>query len=431
MLVRDIGVDAAILDLIDNSVDAALAERKRGRSLADFRVDVRFDGDRFEIVDNCGGIRVEIARDYAFRFGRAPGFNPDSTIGEFGIGMKRAIFRLGREFLVESSTTDSRFVVEVDVDEWRANEDERDWTFPMDVDQTPADESGTRIRIANLHLGVSELFTRDTFEVRILSEIAARHRVVLNDGLHIAVNNTPVELRLYSLLSGHGIVPERQEVDLVSADHPVSLRIIAGIGPPRQSVAESGWNVYCNGRLVLKSDRTELTGWGTGDPEGSTGPPAWHPQYARFRGFVFFESEHPGALPWTTTKDEVDQFSDVYQQALARMRSIIRKYTTYTNELKEERELFEDSDGQATKKIEQAMDRAKTVPVDQVRTGAFSVPERDRRIRPVVPPGPKTTRICFEALLSHVNDLKASLSLRTNRDIGEVAFERLYEEELG
>ena len=101
MLVRDIGVDGAILDLIDNAVDAADAQAGTDGSLDGFYVDVKLEPDRFEIHDNCGGIEIETAQRYAFRFGRAPGFNPDSRIGEFGIGMKRAVFRLGRKFLVD------------------------------------------------------------------------------------------------------------------------------------------------------------------------------------------------------------------------------------------------------------------------------------------------------------------------------------------
>lgn len=429
MLVRDIGVDAAILDLIDNAVDAAYEHADADENLEGFRVDLVLDADRFEINDNCGGIEVDTARRYAFRFGRASGFNPDSRIGEFGIGMKRAVFRLGKRFRVDSSTTSTRFVVDVNVDEWR--EQEGDWTFPMDVESTTTEEAGTRVEVWGLHEGVSGLFAQEDYARGLLQEVAEKHSETIGKGFQVTVNNEPADLRLHELLSGAGISPEHQQAELLSGDHTVDLRIVAGIGPERRPVAESGWYVYCNGRLVLKADRTSLTGWGTGDVAGSSGTPAWHPQYARFRGFVFFSSEYPGALPWTTTKTEIDEYSDVYRNALGRMRSIIRKFADYTNDLTQERERFEESDGKAPQHIQMALQRAQRRYVSDVPPGTFSVPDRDRSTRPPTPSGPPTTSIQFRARVAQVDELKDALDLSTNRQVGETAFERLYEDEIG
>ena len=429
MLVRDIGVDAAILDLIDNAVDAAYKQVGDDGNFEAFHVDVRLDADRFEISDNCGGIEIATARRYAFRFGRTPEFNPDSKIGEFGIGMKRAVFRLGKKFRVDSSTASERFIVDVDVDEWRMQQG--DWTFPMNVAVDPIEDAGTRIEVRELHEGVKELFSQDSYPPRIVGEVADRHSETIKKGFQITVNNAPADLRRHELLFGAGIIPEHQRVELLSGGHTVELRIIAGIGPDRRPVTESGWYVYCNGRLVLKADRTALTGWDTGDAGGSSGMPAWHPQYARFRGFVFFTSEYPGALPWTTTKTEIDRFSDVYRNALARMRSIIRKFADYTNHLSQERDRFEESDGNVSRNIGMALNQAQRKLVSDVPLGKFSVPDREESVRPSTPSGPPTTNIAFKAQRSHVKELKDALRLSTNRQVGEAAFERLYEEEIG
>jgi len=51
-------------------------------------------------------------------------------MGQFGVGMKRTFFRLGRHFIVRSSTTDARFTVDVDVDQWMTDGDSPDnWQF--------------------------------------------------------------------------------------------------------------------------------------------------------------------------------------------------------------------------------------------------------------------------------------------------------------
>lgn len=129
VLVRDITVNQAITDLVDNSIDGAL----RLRRLSDYNglwVEVRVTEDRFIIADNCGGIPIEVARRYAFRFGRPPAApaTPHS-LGQFGVGMKRAIFKLGSEFTVESRTENSHFLIEEDVNHWKAREDDWDFTF--------------------------------------------------------------------------------------------------------------------------------------------------------------------------------------------------------------------------------------------------------------------------------------------------------------
>ncbi len=427
MLVRDIGIDGAILDLIDNAVDAAYAHRTPGGGLDDFYINVILDRDHFKISDNCRGIDIDTARHYAFRFGRAPGFNPTTRIGEFGIGMKRAVFRLGRNFEVDSSTTHTRFVVGLDVGQWR--EQEGDWTFPMEIIDTPADEAGTTVEVKNLHEGVSESFADDGYVRRMLHDVADRHGEAIKAGLTISLNMEPADQRIHKLLVGGGIRPENQSAVLLSGDQSVNLRIIAGIGLKRRSVAESGWYVYCNGRLVLKADRTGLTGWGTA---GLDGPdvPAWHPQYARFRGFVFFASDSPAALPWTTTKTEIDASSDVYRNALGKMRSVLRQFATFTNELVIERHQFEESDGKMQQAVRTALMMAQPTPVSDVPIGRFRVPERSRDTLRTIQARPRTTSIQFPADISRVNELKKALHLTTNRQIGEEAFERLYADEI-
>src|SRR5262245_32381433 len=109
MLVRDIPLDRAIIDLVDNSVDGALRERP-DHNWAAYVVEINFDRDHFLISDNCGGIPVSVARNYAFKFGRPT--DQDCTtesIGRFGVGMKRALFKMGGAFVVRSTTRDSRF----------------------------------------------------------------------------------------------------------------------------------------------------------------------------------------------------------------------------------------------------------------------------------------------------------------------------------
>ena len=69
MLTKDIPLTRAIIDLVDNSVDGALRLHP-DNNYEGLWVDIKLNGREFIIEDNCGGIPLEIAQRYAFRFGR-------------------------------------------------------------------------------------------------------------------------------------------------------------------------------------------------------------------------------------------------------------------------------------------------------------------------------------------------------------------------
>jgi Histidine kinase-, DNA gyrase B-, and HSP90-like ATPase len=85
MLVRDITVDDAIIDLIDNSVDAAHAYYKD--RVAEAQISLSVSADQFVIDDNCGGMLLKTAKEVAFKIGREEiNFqDDDQSIGQFGV----------------------------------------------------------------------------------------------------------------------------------------------------------------------------------------------------------------------------------------------------------------------------------------------------------------------------------------------------------
>lgn len=100
MLTRDISLNDAILDLLDNCLDGALrsqnhiSQNKNEKNYNSFVAKITITKDNFTISDNCGGISRELAENYAFRMGKQNyEQNHDATIGIYGIGMKRAIFK--------------------------------------------------------------------------------------------------------------------------------------------------------------------------------------------------------------------------------------------------------------------------------------------------------------------------------------------------
>ena len=167
MLTRDIQLDRAVLDLVDNSIDGA--KRLRPLPNQDFEgleIKIALDGDRFEIHDNCGGIGIDTARHYAFRFGRAKGMTATpGSVGQFGVGMKRALFKFGHNFEVISQTVEDRFELRVDVDAWE--QEEGPWRFSFDDSgtglKTVIEETGTHIVVTPLRHDARAQFGSSTF----------------------------------------------------------------------------------------------------------------------------------------------------------------------------------------------------------------------------------------------------------------------------
>ena len=161
MLTRDIELVDAILDLLDNCVDGILRVKgdysdQTPTPYEDFEAEIKFDASSFSISDNCGGIPWSL-HDYAFRMGK-DAENRDSdlpTVGVYGIGMKRAIFKIGRQCLISTQNKEDCYGVEI-TPEWIEQSD--NWDLPVSESPQREKEDGTTIVIDELHQGIATRF---------------------------------------------------------------------------------------------------------------------------------------------------------------------------------------------------------------------------------------------------------------------------------
>lgn len=291
MLAKDISLNAAILDLLDNSLDGA--RRLRGsESLEGLSVEIMAGPDRFQISDNCGGIPIEIARHYAFRFGRTASAHKkldfEHSTGQFGVGMKRAIFKMGTGFEIKSRASDGIFSMDEDVDVWAAT-DEKDWTFDLLVESTkppPKAERGTTITIEPLHDTVAEDFELTGFLNELETELAERYVVPLERGLSIRFNGKPIGPESPMILTSKQLAPTVTSLaldmfgqDASDGSAAVRLKLLCGLA--RIEAPDAGWSVALNDRMVLLADQTTTSGWGT---RNGRRIPGFHGQYGRMRG---------------------------------------------------------------------------------------------------------------------------------------------------
>jgi hypothetical protein len=347
MLTRDIPLADAILDLLDNCVDGILRMKgKAVESYAGFYANITFDKTSFMIHDNCGGIPWSL-HDYAFRLGASP--NPSRRklpmVGVYGIGMKRAIFKIGEECVITTQNGNDSYEVEITPDCVR---DEDDWTLPVRAATTPMAEAGTTIVIGQLHEGIKKTFGEGgeaAFHVELSRRVSELYAFIIAKGFKVSINGTVVEPRPTALVFQQkdgkrrtsGLIAPfiyRASVDDVQVFLAFGLtRAIptaeevadedAGTQARYKSLA-AGWTAVCNDRAVVYCDRTELTGWGEDDI------PRYHTQFIALSGIVEFRSDDAAKLPTTTTKRGIDAASPLYLQVKNKMREGLKLFTTFT-----------------------------------------------------------------------------------------------------
>ncbi len=428
MLTRDISLEDCILDLLDNSVDSAWknlgAKRLSLTSGPDFSkvsIDIDFDVDSFSIRDNGGGMTLVSAEKYAFTFGRKdedPEDTGEFSIGVYGIGLKRAVFKIGTNIWVHSTYTQSgkrnSFVVPIDVNSW-VKQKGNNWDFPIES-SGHMDNDGLSIEVTGLTDLARASFQDPEFEPRLRATVARDYALHLHRGLKVKVNGVPVMGEKFTLFEGAAFKPLNTSYEEKIGKEIVHVEIISGLAfpPPEDNEpndrgereSKSGWYVACNGRIVMAADKSVLSVWGDDFP-------AWHPQYTGFFGLIIFTSDRTDLLPLTTTKRSVDLSSVVYRRARPKMKEPTRSWINYTNVRKTD---------QGTAKL--AEQEAKQTSIFSLtRSGSVSLPVLTRtRV--------KDTSIQFRMLTVRVKSLAKGFGDVTlsNSEVGRKAFEYAYED---
>lgn len=431
ILVRDISIRDAIGDLLDNSVDGALRLRPKG----DYKglwAKISFDAKNgsFTIHDNCGGIPIKVARDYAFRFGRPEGADTtEHSVGAFGIGMKRALFRLGKKFTVESVAQKSSFKLEVDVDEWKKDESLDSWTYRfkefVEDEKHPIEERGTKITVTNLLPDVLSFFGTGSEVGNLIHELQREHLYSIDQGLEITVNGTLLEAQELKLLASDEFKTAYWE----NLDGPVKVRIYAGISEQEHFGPNGGWYIFCNKRLVLGPDQTKVTGWGVQRPIGI---PEYHSQFYRFRGYVFLDADDPRDLPWNTTKTSMEQDSSIYQAVFQQMVILLRSVVDFLNQLHREEQDYQKEKINETPSGT-AIKKAQSVPLSVVRQNqTYLSPNKFVYPKPAKPkkPAPTQIQIRYSVLKERYESVREYFELDRPEDIGLATFDYFFEREI-
>ncbi len=341
MFTRDISLEDCILDLIDNSIDALIRTRRldisatilnkrassRNGGLPAIRIS--YSEEQFSITDHCGGIPLDLAITDVFTFGHSAG-SFGGQLGAYGVGLKRALFKIGTAFAIRSATPKDGFAVELNIDEWAQKDNTmEDWRIPITTaNKAPSiSQAGTHIRITQLRKEVKMILNDGAFAQRLHSVVAQGYALFLKRYVRLFINADEVLPEYIPIAQSNEVRPGKE----VYQDDGVDVTLMASIAsrhPEQGWVGENaGWYILCNGRVVVPADQTNLTGWGDILPSFHTS------KYRGFVGIAFFHSKDPLKLPWTTTKRGINRESRVFQLARKRMALVSRPIITFLNKM--------------------------------------------------------------------------------------------------
>jgi hypothetical protein len=348
MFTRDISLEDSILDLVDNSIDSLIRTKNIDVSDSLIPDDISKQEDRkslkkemlpeirltinketMKISDNCGGIPLDMAKKEVFRFGHETMPPPGSRLGVYGIGLKRALFKIGNLITITSKTKNKGFKTIINVKEWSDKKDL--WEIPLTVISGvgPKRKAGTTIIIEELHPEVKLRLEPGTLETYLYKSISTTYSLFLERYVRIILNGHIVEPKLIPIGKSLEVTPGKETLTERLDEGEIKITIIVSLASRKEGewkAEDAGWYALCNGRVVVSADKSELTGWGVNLP-------LYHSKLRGFVGIVCFYSNNPNLLPWTTTKRGLNMDSKIYIKIKQEMNALARPIISFLNSM--------------------------------------------------------------------------------------------------
>ena len=291
-ITRDSSVQACIFDLIDNSIDAwhgALLEsdptrEKKFGVLQDFtglKVKVVINEEKVSVSDNGPGLDPSSVEISALRFGARS--SKSSGIGLFGVGLNRAIFKIGGVGFINSKTKTEQTLLEIDVSNYTNSDD--DWSITA-LSEFYSGPSGFSITIEKPNSQALRYLRREKNISETKIQSSEIYAYFLSRGMKLFINEEEI---FESFIDLRDDSPFPLITDFVRLDNDAQIKILAGQHSKHRFSAEKrktghtnkgltsdyGWNVYCNDRaILLKNKEKKLDGikYGTMSTMALQGP---------------------------------------------------------------------------------------------------------------------------------------------------------------
>ena len=430
ILTKDISIHDCILDLLDNAVDSYTRNKIKEKR----NIQLNFDKSEVSILDNCGGIEKEKLQKEVFRFGATDFSSHLPTIGLYGIGLKRSIFKLGESIVFETDDGRDYCKLKIDVNDWLNKKDkEGKDTWDLELTETlktklkNGEKRYTSIKVKNLRYETKETFTLD-FEKKLKETVKIYYsRFIQNDMISFCINNEEQKGFEIKVKSSNDFKPVKLEEEYEG----VKITIICWLNlkedekRARKEPGHQGWNIFMNERLVIFDDTSEDTGWTGRQPY----LPKFHSIFNQFRGVVLLNTSNPSKLPINTSKNGFNKEGKIYYHLLNLMVRVARPFINFLSiKYKAQKEKIDIKEDELLSTIDKgSKEEIVETPIDDAKDyqTTFIPPTQETETQSTIP----QTIIKFSKPKSQVNIVKKILKIYTNKGVGEELFDYFWESE--
>lgn len=333
-LTTDITVLESIFDLIDNSIDAARDHILKGdlgvdkyglpKDYANYKIHLRLGLKSICIRDNCLGINQKTLSERAFKI--AESSNHKYGIGQYGLGLKRALLKFGSRFSM--STDDGLFSYKMSF----SNKDLSSSSGINAIEYRTSNIRKTLFVASDLKPDVAFELEYEPWLDNALRMLAIRYAIYIEKGLKISVS-CPHHKR-YASISGS--LPNIRKSSKLTPTNTSFLKdgvkvfIESGIHSEyifpnekghsltknRDITEEYGLYFICNDRVIVAHSTEKEHGWKT----------KWHSEYNGFVCVVRFVSEDPRKMPWNTLKTALRTDGRLFMETRNKLQPIADAY---------------------------------------------------------------------------------------------------------
>lgn len=333
-LTTDISVLESLLDLIDNSIDAArdlildngVGFDKYGLpdSYSGFKINIRLSQKSICIIDNCGGIDEETLKTRALKI--ADRSTHKFGIGHYGIGLKRALLKFGKNYAM--STDDGHTAIKMKFgSQMIGNNSITGKVFETDGRRY------TLFVVSKIKPDVIKDIERDEWFDSAVEILRVRYAAYTSKGLKISISNP--YLKRFECIQGY--IPSLRKDCAIKANKAfmeidgVRAFIDYGVHEKYYFKSEKNHSVsanadltphfglyfICNDRVIVSASKAREHGWKPG---------AWHSEYNGFVAIVRFVSEDPTKIPWNTVKTALRTESELFMCVKRDLQGFADKY---------------------------------------------------------------------------------------------------------
>lgn len=325
-IARDLTLNMSILELIDNSIDAWKRNKTGDKLVVSIKISKGVKEDKkisqLDYEDNSGGISISKISEL-FTLGDSGGSENEESIGEFGVGLKRSLFSISDEFLIESKANEEEgFTCKVNV---KSFINDPNWKLEY-LPGTNISKGKTIVKFLGLNFEVG-----DKIERELRKEIAETYSHTISNNGEVFVNNQDITFHKFDEWTEfrgdyEDYSPKNLQGKIEIEEKKVEVNIIVGLMKSLHTTGDYGFYIYCNDRLAVKGGKDEGLGF---NGEEFSYP---HNRLARFRCEVRLNGSR-GLMPWNSTKSGINYNLPLMLAILPGLKKLSKPYLNFSNRI--------------------------------------------------------------------------------------------------